>query len=66
MNFKSLKNKSKKILEDGKMFMDWQDNDSKNGHIAESSLQIQCNPNQYSTQFFIELEIIIFILLFHL
>ena len=30
------------------MLTDWQDQYSKNGYIANSSLQIQCNPHQNS------------------
>jgi hypothetical protein len=28
--------------------MDWQDQHSKNGYLAKSILQIQCNPHQNS------------------
>jgi hypothetical protein len=28
------------------MLMDWQDQYSKNGYLAKSNLQIQCNPHQ--------------------
>ena len=59
-DFKSLK-KSKKSSENGKIshahglarkFYQYR----KNGHFAESNLQIQCNPIKIPTQFFIELE----------
>ena len=30
------------------MLMDWQDQYSKNGYLAKSNLQIQCNPHQTS------------------
>jgi hypothetical protein len=30
------------------MLMDWQDQYNKNGYLAESNLQIQCNPHQNS------------------
>ena len=30
------------------MLTDWQDKYSKNGHLAKSNLQIQCNPHQNS------------------
>jgi hypothetical protein len=35
-------------MERSPMLMDWQDQYSKNGYPAESSLQIQCNPHQNS------------------
>jgi hypothetical protein len=38
------------------MLLDWPDQYSKNGYLAECSLQIQCNPYQIPTQFFNELE----------
>jgi hypothetical protein len=38
------------------MFIDWQDQYSKNGNLAKSNLQIQCNPHQNSTQFINKLE----------
>ena len=48
-NFKSLK---KEIKEDLKrwipMLMDWQEQHCKNGYLAKSNLQIQCNPHQNS------------------
>ena len=36
--------------------MNWQDQYSKNGYLAKSNLQIQCNPIKIPTQFFNELE----------
>jgi hypothetical protein len=44
-NFKSLK-KEIKDLRRSPMLMDWQDQYSKNGHLAENNLQIQCNPHK--------------------
>jgi hypothetical protein len=38
------------------MLMDWQDQYNKNGYLAKSSLQIQCNPHENSNSIFIELE----------
>jgi hypothetical protein len=38
------------------MLMDLQDQYSKNGYLAKSNLQIQCNPIKILTQFFNELE----------
>jgi hypothetical protein len=35
-------------MESSPMLMDWQDPYSKNGHLAKSNLQIQCNPHQNS------------------
>jgi hypothetical protein len=35
-------------MERSPMLMDWQDQYSKNGYLAESNLQIQCNPHQNS------------------
>jgi hypothetical protein len=40
--------------------MNWQDQYSKNGYLAKSYLQIQCNPIKIPTQFFNELERAIF------
>jgi hypothetical protein len=36
--------------------MDWQDQYNKNGYLAKSNLQTQCNPLKIPTQFFNELE----------
>ena len=36
--------------------MDWQEQHCKNGYLAKSNLQIQCNSHQIPTQFFNELE----------
>jgi hypothetical protein len=36
--------------------MDWKDQHCKNGYLAKSNLQIQCNPIKIPTQFFNELE----------
>jgi hypothetical protein len=48
-NFKSLKKEIEEDLRRWKdLLMDWQDYYSKNGHPAESNLQIQCNPHQNS------------------
>ena len=33
------------------MLMDWQDQHCKNGYLAKSNLQIQCNPHQNSNSF---------------
>ena len=35
-------------MERSPMLMDWQDQYSKNGYLAKSNLQIQCNPHQNS------------------
>jgi hypothetical protein len=35
-------------MERSLMLMDWQDSYSQNGYLAESNLQIQCNPHQNS------------------
>jgi hypothetical protein len=35
-------------MERSPMLMDWQDYYSKNGHLAETNLQIQCNSHQNS------------------
>jgi hypothetical protein len=43
-------------MERSPMHMDWQDQHCKNGYLANSNLQIQCNPHQNSTEFFNELE----------
>jgi hypothetical protein len=43
-------------MERSPMLMDWQDQYSENGYLAESNLQTQCIPNKISTQFFTELE----------
>ena len=43
-------------MERSPMLMDWQDQHCKNGYLAKSNLQIQCNPHQIPTQFFNELE----------
>jgi hypothetical protein len=50
-NFKSLKKEIKRRSQKMKrspMLMDWQDQYSKNGYLAKSNLQIQCNPHQNS------------------
>jgi hypothetical protein len=50
-NFKSLKKEIKEDLrrwKDAPMLMDWQDQHCKNGYLAKSNLQIQCNPHQNS------------------
>jgi hypothetical protein len=50
-NFKSLKKKNQRRsqkMEKSPMLMDWQDQNSKNGYLAESNLQIQCNHHQNS------------------
>jgi hypothetical protein len=49
-NYKSLKRKIEKTSENGKISHDhaMQDGYSKYGHLAESNLQIQCNPHQNS------------------
>ena len=50
-NFKSLKKEIKEKsqkMERSPMLLDWQDQYSKNGYLAKSNLQIQCNPHQYS------------------
>ena len=56
-NFESLK---KEIKEDTRkwigMLLDRQNQHSKNGTLAKSNLQIQCNPHQNPTQFFTDLE----------
>jgi hypothetical protein len=39
-------------MERSPMLMDWQDQDSKNGYLAKSHLQIQCNPHQNSNSIF--------------
>ena len=43
-------------MERSPMLMDWQDPYSKNGYLAKSNLQIQCNPIKIPTQFFTKLE----------
>ena len=43
-------------MERSPMLMDWQDQHYKNGYLAKSNLQIQCNPHQIPTKFFNELE----------
>jgi hypothetical protein len=56
-NFKSLKKEIKERsqkMERSPMLMNWQDQHSKNGYLAESNLQIQCNPHQNSNSFFNE------------
>jgi hypothetical protein len=40
--------RKKSRMERSPMLMDWQDQYSKNGYLAESNLQMQCNPNQNS------------------
>ena len=35
-------------MERSPMLMDWQDQHCKNGYLAKSNLQIQCNPHQNS------------------
>jgi hypothetical protein len=49
-NFKTLTKEIKEDLEMERslMLMDWQDQYSKNGYLAKSNLQIQCNPHQNS------------------
>jgi hypothetical protein len=50
-NFKSLKKEIKKRsqkMERSSMLMDWQDQHCKNGYLAKSNLQIQCNLHQNS------------------
>ena len=37
-------------MERSPMLMDWQDQYSKNGYLAKSNLQIQCNPHQNSNE----------------
>ena len=34
------------------MFMNWQDQYTKNGYLVNSNLQVQCNKHQVPTQFF--------------
>jgi hypothetical protein len=46
--FKSLKKEIKKDLRRWKELMDWQDQYSENGYLAESNLQIQRKPHQNS------------------
>jgi hypothetical protein len=41
-------------MERSPMLMDWQDYYSKNGHLAKSNLQVQCNPHQNSNIILIE------------
>ena len=43
-------------MERSPMLMDWQDQYSKNGYLAKSNLQIQCNPIKIPSQFFNKLE----------
>ena len=43
-------------MERSPMLMDWQDQHCKNGYLAKSKIQIQCNPVKIRTQFFSELE----------
>jgi hypothetical protein len=43
-------------MERSPMFMDWQDQYSKNGYIAKNNVQIQCIPIKIPTQFFNDLE----------
>ena len=43
-------------MERSPMLMDCQDQHCKNGYLAKSNLQIQCNPHKIPTQFFNELE----------
>jgi hypothetical protein len=48
-NLKSLKKERRsQKLERSPMLMAWQDQYSKNGYLAKSNLQIQCNPHQNS------------------
>jgi hypothetical protein len=43
-------------MESSPMLMDWQDQHCKNGYLAKSSLHIQGNLHQNTTQFLIEVE----------
>ena len=43
-------------MERSPMLMDWQDQHCKNGYLAKSNLQIQCNPHQNSNSILHELE----------
>ena len=43
-------------MERSPMLMDWQDQHCKNGYLAKSNLQIQCNPYQNSNSILNELE----------
>ena len=43
-------------MERSPMLMDWQDQYSKNGHLAKSNLHMQCNRIKIPTHFFTELE----------